>query len=67
MRHQVAINLRKLYTQYNRQHHYNTKQDIQEKKTLEKIKETLTTNNTTITKADKGHSIVITPIKYTTR
>jgi hypothetical protein len=32
MRHQVAINLQKLYTHHNRQHRCNTKQDIQEKK-----------------------------------
>ena len=61
MRHQVAVNLRTLYTQHNRQHLYNTKQDIQEKKTLHKIKEKLNTNNATITKADKVHSIVIVP------
>jgi hypothetical protein len=38
MRNQVTINLRKLYTQYSRQYHYNAKHDIQEKKTLNKIK-----------------------------
>jgi hypothetical protein len=32
------------------------------KETLEQIKEKLTANNATITKADKGHSIVIIPI-----
>ena len=36
--------------------------DIQERKTLEKIKEKVTTNNTTIAKADEGHSLVIIPI-----
>jgi hypothetical protein len=62
MRHQVAINLRKLYAHYSRQYHYNSIHDIQEKKTLNKIKEKLNTNNATIIKADKGHSIVIMPI-----
>jgi hypothetical protein len=38
VRQQVAINLRKLYTQYSGQHHYESKHDIQEKKTLNKIK-----------------------------
>ena len=61
MRHQVAITLWKLHKHHNGQHHYNTKQDIQEKKTLDRIKEKLNENKTTITKADKGHSIVIIP------
>ena len=54
----VANNIHKLYTQYNNQKHQNT-QDTKEKKTLSQIKEKLRSNNATISKADKGNSIVI--------
>jgi hypothetical protein len=57
---QVAHNVRQLNEQYKGSHEYNTIHMKRGRHTLNKIKDKLQMNKTIISKADEGHSIVIT-------
>jgi hypothetical protein len=63
VRYQVTNNIHKRYTQYNKQRHHNT-HNIKEKKLINQITENLRSNNTIISKADKGNSMLISRESY---
>ena len=51
--------MEKLYKENDKQEQHNTKRENKERKILIQIKEKLISHNAMISKADKGHSIVI--------
>jgi hypothetical protein len=59
-RHLVAQNIKTLYNKQRTEQNDNNTKAIREKRTLNNIKKKLNGNNATITKADKGNTIVIT-------
>jgi hypothetical protein len=62
VRYQVAHNIKLLYKQQHARNGYNTQHAVQERHTINNIKNKLTENNAIVLKDDKGNSIVITHI-----